>query len=68
MVSNQQISIMCDIAALGGAGLPADRHQHLVELVAAGYIERHEGTPGLFRLTPKGQRVLDERGVGANEA
>ena len=68
MPTDQQISIMCDIAASGGAGFAANRARDLVELVAAGYIERDRGLANLYKLTAKGQNALDERGVGANEA
>ncbi len=65
MPTDQQILIMCDIAASRGAGLRADHRQDLVELVCAGYIERKAGMAGLYKLTGKGQKTLDERGVGA---
>lgn len=68
MPTDQQISIMCDIAASSGAGFAKSRARDLIELVAAGYIERDRGLTNLYKLTAKGRRVLDERGVGANDA
>lgn len=47
--------------------LPEDGRQDLVELVGAGYVERDPGLAGLYKLTVKGQKALDDRGVGANE-
>ena len=57
-----------NIASLGGAGLEPERLTDLVDLIAAGYVEGEEGAHDLYKLTAKGQGVLDERGVGANES
>jgi hypothetical protein len=67
MLTDHQISILVDIASSGGAALPPERLSDLVDLIAAGYVEGDEGN-NLYRLTAKGQAVLDERGVGANES
>jgi hypothetical protein len=36
-----------------------------LNLVARGYIERHGD---LFKITPRGQKVLSDRGAGLNES
>ena len=68
MPTDQQISILCDITSSGGAGFINDSRQELVELIAAGYIERDPAMASSYKLTAKGQKALDDRGVGANEA
>jgi hypothetical protein len=39
-----------------------------MDLMAAGYVEGEEGVDRRYRLTAKGQGVLSERVVGANES
>ena len=68
MPTDQQISVLVDIASNGGLGLSADKSRDLMEMVAANYAECQEGTGGGYRLTPKGQNFLSARGVGANES
>jgi predicted transcriptional regulator len=67
MPSDLQISILFDIASNGGAGLAPDKLLDLMDLIADGYVEA--GDSGEFyKLTEKGQRLLSERGGGANES
>jgi len=71
-VSDTGIAVMCDIARASGLDLDADKQKVLDGLIADGLVEvskaakTSEGTK--FAVTPKGQRLLDERGVGANES
>jgi hypothetical protein len=65
MPTDQQISVLVDIASNRGAGLAPDRLLDLMELVAADYVE---GDDNLYKLTAKGENLLADRGVGANEA
>jgi len=71
-VSDTGIAVMCDIARASGLDLDADKQKVLDGLIADGLVEvskaakASEGTK--FAVTPKGQRLLDERGVGANES
>jgi hypothetical protein len=62
MPTDQQISILVDIVSSSGAGLPRERLTDLMYLVAAGFVEGSDevGTP--YKLTAKGQRVLDDPG------
>jgi hypothetical protein len=67
MPSDQQISILFDIASDGGAGLASNKLPDLMDLVANGYIEASDGDE-FYKLTAKGQDLLSERGGGANES
>jgi hypothetical protein len=40
----------------------------MIDLIDANYVEAEDGEGELYRLTVKGQRLLADRGVGANEA
>ena len=65
MPTDQQISVLVDIASNRGAGLAPDRLLDLMDMVAADYVE---GDDDLYKLTVKGQNLLADRGVGVNEA
>jgi hypothetical protein len=71
-VSDTGIAVMCDIARASGLDINADKQAVLDRLVADGLVEilksarPTEGTK--FAVTRKGQRLLDDRGVGANES
>jgi hypothetical protein len=67
MPSDQQISILFDIAGDGGAGLPSSKLPDLMDLVADGYVEAGDGSE-FYKLTAKAQDLLSERGGGANES
>jgi hypothetical protein len=60
MITDHQISTLCDVARSAGTDLSADKLASLEGLIASGYVAAAE--------TPAGQAVLDERGVGANES
>jgi hypothetical protein len=69
MLTDQQIATLVEVATSGGAGLRPERLVDLSELTAAGYAEEVEEAPaGSYKLTAKGQKLLSERGVGANES
>jgi hypothetical protein len=68
MPTDQQISILVDIASSGGVGLPRERLTDLMDLVAAGFVEGSDEPVAPYKLTARGQTALDDRGVGANEA
>jgi hypothetical protein len=48
--------------------LPRARLTDLMDLFAAGFVEGSDEAGAFYKLTAKGQRVLDDQGVGANEA
>jgi len=65
MPTDQQISVLVDIASNGGVNLRPDRLLDLIDLVAGDYVE---GDDDLYKLTTKGQNLLADRGVGVNES
>ena len=71
-ISDTGIAVMCDIARMSGLDLDDDKQAVLDGLIADGLVEISktarptEGTK--FAITRKGQQMLDERGVGANES
>ena len=71
-ISDIGIAVMCDIARMSGLDLDDDKQAVLDGLIADGLVEISktarptEGTK--FAITRKGQQMLDERGVGANES
>ena len=71
-ISNTGIAVMCDIARASGLDLDDDKQAVLDRLIADGLVEVSqtakptEGTK--FAVTSKGQRLLDQRGVGVNES
>lgn len=71
-ISDTGIAVMCDIARASGLDLDDNKQAVLDGLIADGLVEmtrpagRDEGTK--LAVTPKGQRLLDRRGVGVNES
>ncbi|MDB5618817.1 hypothetical protein [Tardiphaga sp.] len=71
-ISDTGIAVMCDIARASGLDLDDNKKSELDRLIADGFVEvsrpanPNEGIK--FAITPKGQRLLDDRGVGANES
>jgi hypothetical protein len=68
-LTNDQISLLCDIGELHQPRLTEDQKPDLKRLLAGGYIELAESPPGqFFKLTAKARKFLGERGAGLNEA
>ena len=71
-VTDAGIAIMCDIARASGLDLDADKQAVLDRLIADGLVEISEPAKASeatrYAVTPRGQRLLDERGVGVNES
>jgi hypothetical protein len=63
MLTDSQVSILCDIAQSGA--FSDDRRVELSQLVQEGYVAK-DGD--LYELTPKAEKVLSDRGAGLNEA
>jgi hypothetical protein len=68
MFTDQQISVLVDVASSGGARVPPDRLVVLLGLIVDDYVDSAPGTLDRYKLTAKGQAALDERGVGANKS
>ena len=71
-VSDSGIAVMCDIARASGLDLNDDKQIVLDQLIADGLVEESSVSKTTeatrFAVTPKGQQLLDERGVGVNES
>jgi hypothetical protein len=70
--SDTAISAMVDIAGTSGQHLNPSQRAELDSLLAQGLIKKmaaaDRSEPAQYALTPKGQKILDDRGVGANES
>jgi hypothetical protein len=63
MLTDEQIAVLCD---LGQASFfNAEKKAEMLNLVARGYVEK-DGD--LFMITPRGEKILADRGVGLNES
>jgi hypothetical protein len=63
MLSDAQIAILCDIGQ--ASSFDEEKRGDVLSLVVRGYVER-DGD--LFKITPRGQKVLADRGAGLNES
>jgi hypothetical protein len=72
MPSDEAISAMVEVARMSGLHLTPGQRSELEGLIAHGLIERIPPAgscePARYAVTPKGQKLLDERGVGVNES
>jgi hypothetical protein len=70
--SDEAISAMVDIASMSGLHLNPKQRSALDGLITQGLIEKIAPAgprePARYAVTAKGQKVLDDRGVGANES
>jgi hypothetical protein len=70
--SDDGISAMVDIARMSGQNLNPTQRRQLDRLIADGLIEKTagaaQGAAANYAVTPKGQKMLDDRGVGVNES
>ena len=63
MLTDAQIAILCDIGQ--ASFFDEEKKGEVLSLVVRGYVER-DGD--LFKITPRGQKVLADRGAGLNES
>jgi hypothetical protein len=63
MLSDEQIAVLCDIGQ--SIAFADDRRGEVEKLIIEGYVSK-DGD--IFELTPKGEKVLADRGAGLNEA
>ena len=63
MLTDAQIAILCDIGQ--ASSFDEEKRGDVLSLVVRGYVER-DGD--LFKITPRGQKVLTDRGAGLNES
>ncbi|MFC0239673.1 hypothetical protein [Rhodopseudomonas telluris] len=69
-VSDEAIAVLVDVARTAGRGLHAGQRLELNNLIAHRLVAVATTDQGQrsYAVTDEGQRLLDERGVGANEA
>jgi hypothetical protein len=63
MLTDAQIAILCDIGQ--ASSFDEEKKGEVLSLVVRGYVEK-DGD--LFKITPRGAKVLTDRGAGLNEA
>jgi hypothetical protein len=63
MLTDTQIAILCDIGQ--ASSFDEEKKGEVLRLVVRDYVEK-DGD--LFKITPKGQEVLTDRGAGLNES
>lgn len=63
MLTDEQIAILCDIGQ--ASSFDARKKAEVLKLIVRGYAER-DGD--LFKITPRGEMVLSDRGAGLNES
>ena len=63
MLTDAQIAILCDIGQ--ASSFDEEKKGEVLRLVVRGYVEK-DGD--LFKITPKGQKILTDRGAGLNES
>ncbi len=69
--NDEEISMMCDIAKSSGFKTNPRKEAELDQLVANGLIETNPVADAFdatgYRLTEKGQKLLDDLGIGITE-
>lgn len=72
VVDDQAVSVLVDVARSAGTDLNPSQRLKLDELVAAGLVRAvappTSSEPNRYAVTHEGQRLLDQRGIGANES
>lgn len=71
MIDDTEIAVMVDIARSAGADLTGDKSTVVDGLIAKGLVAEKDSAvtaKARYRITPQGQALLDDRGVGANES
>ena len=63
MLTDAQIAILCDIGQ--ASSFNEDKKGEVLSLVVRGYVER-DGD--LFKITPRCEKELADRGAGLNES
>jgi len=63
MLTDAQIAVLCDIGQ--ASSFDEEKKGEALSLVARGYVER-DGE--LFKITPRGEKVLTDRSAGLNES
>jgi hypothetical protein len=65
LITDQEISLLCDVLEGRGADLNADKRKSLDQLIAKGFVVAADQESSVkYKLTGKAQQLLAERGVG----
>jgi predicted transcriptional regulator len=65
LITDQEISVLCDVLNGSGANLNADKGKVLDQLIAKGFVvPADQESAAKYKLTGKAQQLLAERGVG----
>jgi len=65
LITDQEISVLCDVLNGSGANLNVDKGKVLDQLIAKGFVvPADQESPAKYKLTGKAQQLLAERGVG----
>jgi hypothetical protein len=54
---------MCNVANTGATDLRPEHLNEMLDLIEDDYVESDESSNGRYRLTAKGQKLLDDRGA-----
>jgi hypothetical protein len=63
MLTDAQIAILCDIGQ--ASSFDQGKKAEVVSLIVRGFIEKDGDN---FKITPRGEKVLTDRGAGLNES
>jgi hypothetical protein len=63
MLDNERVAILCDIGQ--SASFADGKRAKLEKLIADGYVRKADDS---YKLTPKGEKELEDRGAGLNES
>ena len=63
MLTDAQVAVLCDIAQ--STAIADDRRLEIGRLIDEGYVARNGDR---YKITPKAEMALSDRGVGVNEA
>jgi predicted transcriptional regulator len=63
MLTDAQVAALCDIAQ--SAALSGDKQGEIKRLMQEGYVTSEDDR---YKLTPKAEKALSDRGAGLNEA
>lgn len=65
LITDQEISILCDVLEGWGANLNADKRKVLDQLIAKGFVvPANQESVAKYKLIDKAQQLLAERDVG----
>jgi hypothetical protein len=64
LITDEEISILCDVLEGQGANFSASKKNVLDQLIVKGFVTASDQGLSNYKLTSKAQQLLAERGVG----